>query len=184
MEDCRYDSASPPAAAPTGIRNRALLTMLYRSGLRVSEALALRVSDVNLAAHTVRVLHGKGGKAATCGFHPSATDALARWTDTRKALGLRTGTLFCTLRGGPMHAQYVRNLLHRLGGRAGVGKRVHPRGLRHTFVVELEAAATPVTVISNLLGHSSTAVTSRHLDLTNAQAVTVLESVSLPPLED
>ena len=169
--------------APTGIRNRALLTLLYRSGLRVSEALALRPGDVNMAAHTVRVLHGKGAKATTRGFHPSATDALARWTDTRKALGIRNGTLFCTLRGGPVSDQYVRNLLHRLGTRAGIDKRVHPHGLRHTFAVELENAGTPVTVISKLLGHSSTAVTSRYLDhLTNAQAVTALEAAELPGL--
>ena len=169
--------------APTGIRNRALLMLLYRSGLRVSEALALRASDVNLAAHTARVLHGKGNKATTRGFHPCAADALARSINTRKALGIRNGTLFCTLRGGPVSDQYVRNLLHRLGERAGVDKRVHPHGLRHTFAVELEAAGTPVTVISKLLGHSSTAVTSRYLDhLTNAQAVTVLEAVELPGL--
>jgi site-specific recombinase XerD len=169
--------------APTGIRNRALLTLLYRSGLRVSEALALRPGDVSLAAHTVRVLHGKGGKATTRGFHPSATDALARWTDTRKALGIRGGPLFCTLQGGPVSDQYVRNLLHRLGARAGIDKRVHPHGLRHTFAVELENAGTPVTVISKLLGHSSTAVTSRYLDhLTNAQAVTALEAAELPVL--
>ena len=57
-----------------------MLMLLYRSGLRVGELTALRVSDVNLTADTVRVLHGKGDKATTRGFHPSATDALARWT--------------------------------------------------------------------------------------------------------
>jgi integrase/recombinase XerD len=61
--------------APIGIRDRALLCLLSRSGLRLSEALALRASDVNLAARTVRVLHGKGDKATARGFHPSATDA-------------------------------------------------------------------------------------------------------------
>jgi site-specific recombinase XerD len=116
--------------APTGIRNRALLTLLYRSGLRVSEALALRPSDINLTAHTVRVLHGKGDKATTRGFHPSADDALARWLDARRQLGGR-GPLFCTLAGGPLSGQYVRNLLHRLGDCAGIDKRVHPHGLRH-----------------------------------------------------
>jgi integrase len=76
--------------AATGIRNRALLTLLYRSGLRVSEIVALRVSDVDLKKHTVRVLYGKGDKATTRGFHPSADDALARWIDTRKARGAAT----------------------------------------------------------------------------------------------
>lgn len=176
--------------APTGIRNRALLTLLYRSGLRVSEAVgdirrgkpALRASGVNLPAHTVRVLHGKGDKATTRGFHPSATDALARWIDTRKARGI-SGPLFCTLKGQPLHAQYVRLMLHRLAAQAGVEKRVHPHSLRHTYAWELEQAGVPVSVISDLLGHSSIAVTARYLKhLTNHQAITVLEAVTLPAL--
>lgn len=169
--------------APTGIRNRAMLTLLYRSGLRVSEVLALRPSDVNLDAHTVRVLHGKGNKATTRGFHPSATDALARWLDKRKGMGVR-GPLFCTLAGRPLQAQYVRLMLHRLAAAANVEKRVHPHGLRHTFAWELEQAGVPVSVISALLGHSSIAVTARYLNhLTNHQAVSALEAVDLPPLE-
>lgn len=170
--------------APSGIRNRALLTLLYRSGLRISEALALRPSDVDLAKHTIRVLHGKGDKATTRGFHPSATDALARWIDTRKARGVKRGPLFCTLVGGPMDPEYVRAMLHRLGDKAGVDKRVHPHGLRHTFAFELEEAGMPVTAISKLLGHSSIAVTHRYLDhLTNGQAVSALECIDLPELE-
>jgi integrase/recombinase XerD len=170
-------------AAPTGIRNRALLTLFYRSGLRISEALALKPSDISLTAHTVRVLHGKGDKATTRGFHPSADDALARWLDTRRHLALR-GPLFCTLSGAPLHAQYVRQLLSRLAVRGGVDKRVHPHGLRHTFAVELREAGTDVAVISKLLGHSSIAITARYLDhLTNAQAIAALEAVDLPALD-
>jgi site-specific recombinase XerD len=171
--------------APTGIRNRALLTLLYRSGLRVSEVLALRPSDVDMDRHSIRLLDTKSGRAQTRGFHPSADDALARWTDTRKALGIGSHgkRLFCTLDGTPLSDDYVRGLLRRLGTKAGVSKRVHPHGLRHTFAVELEAAGTPVTTISKLLGHSSVAVTARYLDhLTNGQAVTALEAADLPPL--
>ncbi len=169
--------------APSGIRNKALLTLLYRSGLRISEALALRTTDINFEAHTIRVLHGKGNKATTRGFHPSATDALARWMDTRKARGIKRGPLFCTLDGGTMDPEYVRAMLHRLGDKAGVEKRVHPHGLRHTFACELEAKGVRVSVISELLGHSSIAVTSRYLaHLTNGQAISVLESVDLPEL--
>lgn len=171
--------------ARTGIRNRALLTLLYRSGLRVSEVLSLRPSDIDMAKHSIRLRDTKSGRAQTRGFHPSADDALARWLDTRKAAGIGNhGTrLFCTLDGGSLHPQYVRNLLHRLGEHAGIGKRVHPHGLRHSFAFELEQAGTPVTVISKLLGHSSIAVTARYLDhLTNHQAVSALETVELPPL--
>jgi site-specific recombinase XerD len=171
------------ARSRTGIRNRALLVALYRSGVRISEALALRPADVDLKRHTFRVLHGKGDKATVRGFHPSADDALARWIDTRKGLGLRNGPLFCTLDGGALSDRYVRNLLHRLADRAGVEKRVHPHGLRHTFADELRAAGMDVVKISKLLGHSSIAVTNRYLDhLTNDQAVAALEAVARPEL--
>jgi site-specific recombinase XerD len=151
--------------------------------VRISEALALRPADVDLKRHTFRVLHGKGDKATVRGFHPSADDALARWIDTRKGLGLRNGPLFCTLDGGALSDRYVRNLLHRLADRAGVEKRVHPHGLRHTFADELRAAGMDVVKISKLLGHSSIAVTNRYLDhLTNDQAVAALEAVALPEL--
>jgi site-specific recombinase XerD len=167
----------------TGIRNRALLTLLYRSGLRIAEALALKPSDIDLGRHSARVLHGKGDKATVRGFHPSADDALARWMDTRRGLGLRNGPLFCTLQGGDLSDRYVRNLLKRLAGQAGIDKRVHPHGLRHTFADELRAAGVDVVTISKLLGHSSIAVTSRYLDhLTNDQAVSALQGVNLPPL--
>lgn len=167
--------------APTGIRNRALLMLLYRSGLRISEALDLKPSDINLKAHSIRVLHGKGDKATTRGFHPSATDALARWMDTRKKLGVKGGPLFCTLEGGPVYSQYVRLMLQRLAAKSGVDKRVHPHGLRHTFADELRRAGADVVTISKLLGHSSIAVTNRYLDhLSNAQAVEALELIELP----
>lgn len=173
------------AVSRTGIRNRALLTLLYRSGLRISELLALKPSDVSLAAHSVRVLDGKGHKTTTRGFHPTADDALARWLDTRRGLGHRGGPLFCTLDGRPLHAQYVRLLLQRLAARAGVDKRVHPHGLRHTFADELRRAGVDVVTISKLLGHSSIAITVRYLDhLTNSQAIDTLTAVQLPALTD
>lgn len=169
--------------APTGIRNRAMLTLLYRSGLRVSEMLALRPADVNLAQHSIRLLDTKSGKPQTRGFHPTAADALMRWMDKRSELGVRNAPLFCTLSGDPVSDDYVRVLLRRLGAKAGIGKRVHPHGLRHTFACELEAQGAPVTVISKLLGHSSVAVTARYLDhLSNAQAIEALGNIEMPPL--
>ncbi len=174
--------------APTGIRNRALIMLLSRSGVRISEALALKPANVDFATHTARVLHGKGDKATVRGFHPSADVALARWLETRKQYaavhGWKNGPLFCTLDGGPLSDRYVRDLLKRLADKAGIDKRVHPHGLRHTFAWELEQAGVPVSVISDLLGHSSIAVTARYLKhLTNGQAVKVLQDVDLPSLE-
>jgi|HubBroStandDraft_6_1064221.scaffolds.fasta_scaffold91141_3 site-specific recombinase XerD len=195
----------------SGIRNRALLTLLYRSGIRISEAVGaparperrfrgrdgeeriqaarpaippLRLADVDQDERTIRVLHGKGNKATTRHYHASADDALGRWVDTRKAMGLRGGPLFCTLDGGQMQAQYVRGLLKRLAAEAAIDKRVHPHGFRHTFAVELRRSGTDIAVISKLLGHSSIAVTARYLDhLTNDEAAKGLAAAKLPPLE-
>ena len=169
--------------ALTGIRNRALLMMLYRSGLRISEVLGMRMADLDQAKHSVRLLDTKSGGAQTRGYHPSVDDALARWIDTRKKLNTRSAPLFCTLQGARINDQQIRNLVKRLAEKAGIERRVHPHALRHTFAAELEAAGTPVTVISKLLGHSSIAVTARYLDhLTNAQAISVLEHTDLPDL--
>ena len=170
------------ARSATGIRNRALLTLLYRSGLRISEVLALRLSDVNFTAHSIRLLDTKVDEPQTRGFHPSADDALMRWIDHRRQLGLR-GPLFCTLDGTPMSQQYVGMMLKRLAAHAGIEKRVHPHGLRHTFAVELDAAGTSLSVISKLLGHHSVPTTARYLDhLTNRQAITALQGIDLPSL--
>jgi integrase/recombinase XerD len=170
--------------APTGIRNRALIMLLYRSGLRISEALALKPSGVDLDAHSARVLHGKGDKATVRPLHPSADDAIMRWLDRRATLGLPNGPLFCTLDGGPLSDRYVRDMLKRLGAKAGIDKRVHPHGLRHTYANELREAGADVVVISKALGHTSIAVTARYLDhLTNGQAVDAVAALELPDVE-
>src|SRR5690348_6281430 len=82
MAACSRRSAS-------GIRNRALVALLFGTGLRISEALALHVKDVDFDAGTVRVLHGKGDRDRTVRIAPDALDPLERWLDLRLELGIR-----------------------------------------------------------------------------------------------
>ena len=150
--------------APTGIRNRALLAVLYRGGLRVSEALALEPKDVDRKHGTVRILHGKGDRARTVGLDAGAFALVERWLEKRKALGIkRSAPLFCTLDGRPVDSSYVRHALKRLAAKAGIEKRVHPHGLRHTHAAELAREGVAMNVIQAQLGHSSLATTSRYL---------------------
>ena len=151
------------ATSRTGIRNRALLTVLYRGGLRISEAVALRPADADPARGTIRVMDGKGGKPRTVGLDAGAMATVARWADTRRAAGIRRGPLFSTLAGGPVSAQYVRAMMARAAAKAGLERRVHPHGLRHTHAAELVAEGVPMPVIRDQLGHSSLAVTDRYL---------------------
>jgi integrase len=173
------------ARSATGIRNRALLTLLYRSGLRIAEALALKPSDIDVRRHTARVLHGKGDKATVRGFHPSATDAVARWVDTRRTLGLRNGPLFCTLGGGPIYPQYVRALLGRLAAQAGSTTGCTRTGCATRSPTNCAPPGSTWSSSPNCSATRRSRVTSRYLDhLTNHQAVSALETVDLPPLED
>ena len=150
--------------APTGIRNRALVAVLYRSGLRISEALALYPKDVTHDTASISVLHGKGDKRRTAGIDLEALAILDRWLDRRRQLGLKgRQRIFCTLSGKPLQPSYVRAMLPRLARRAGIEKRVHAHGLRHTMAAELMAEGVPVNVIQAQLGHSSVATTSTYL---------------------
>jgi site-specific recombinase XerD len=150
--------------APTGVRNRALIAVLWRCGLRVSEALSLELRDVDLEAGTVRVRHGKGDRSRTVGLNEQTTVLLARWIDRRRGLGPGArAPIFCTLAGGRIDTSYVRRLLPRLAAKAGIDRRVHAHGLRHTYASELAREGTAINVIRDALGHTSLAVTDRYL---------------------
>lgn len=151
--------------APTGVRNRALIAVLYRGGLRLGETLALLPKDIDLDQGTVAVLHGKGNRRRTVGIDPGAVQLIRSWLERRSDLGFSSRIpLFCTLRGRPLKPSYVRTLLPRLADRAGIDKRVHPHGLRHTHAYELMMEGVPVPVIQQQLGHTSLATTSIYLD--------------------
>ena len=92
-------------------------------------------------------------------------DQVKLWLDRRHQLHVNgRRRVFCTLKGGPVSATYVRMMLTRLADKAGIEKRVHPHGLRHTHAAELCSEGTPVNVISRQLGHSNAATTARYID--------------------
>lgn len=158
--------------APTGIRNRALIVLLWRGGLRIGEALKLKPADVDAKAGTVRVLHGKGDRSRVVGLDPLAFDALARWMDVRAHLGVNGhAPVFCTLKAKKLSTAYVRALLPRLAAKAGIEKRVHAHGLRHSHAVELVQEGVPLHVIRRQLGHASLETTARYLDHLHPQDV-------------
>ncbi len=164
--------------APTAIRNRALIVLLYRAGLRISEALALKPKDLDADAGSIRVLEGKGSKARTVGLDPASFAVIQRWMDERKRRCINGhALLLCTLKGKPLEAAYVRALFKRLAKKAGIEKRVHPHGLRHSHAAQLAREGLPVNVIQAQLGHSSLATTSLYLDhIAPQQLIEIMKS--------
>jgi site-specific recombinase XerD len=154
---------------PTGKRNAALLNVLWRSGLRCSEALALMPRDIEDGQLHVR--HGKGDEARIVALHDECSVALERWMLVRDKLGVNGHhPVFCTIaqgatraRGGPLDGSYVRHMLPRLAKRAGLSQRVHAHGLRHTHARDLVLAGVPLVDIRDQLGHANASTTDIYL---------------------
>lgn len=175
--------AAIPSRNPNGLRMRALVATLYGSALRVSEALALLPSDVE--GGMVRVRDGKGGRARTVGLDDSCADVLGRWMDRRPSLGL-TGRhpIFAAYSrgsvGNPMDSREVRRAVARFGEKAGIQKRVHPHGLRHSLAFQLANDGVPLHVIQAQLGHASLATTNVYISHLNpAEVVATVRGLNL-----
>lgn len=165
LQACSRDRSSRRDRGATGIRNAALLAVLYRSGLRIAEALALRPIDVDHGAAEIRVRRGKGGRGRVVPVDAQCIAFVQRWIAVRDTLPAhkRLDPLFCTLRGGALDTAYVRELLPRLAERAALGRRVHAHAFRHTYAAELAREGTPLPAISKLLGHARLDHTATYL---------------------
>ncbi|HEY6002196.1 MAG TPA: tyrosine recombinase XerC [Anaeromyxobacter sp.] len=160
---------APAGDGPAALRDRAILELLYGSGLRVSELVGLDVDDVDLDARLVRVL-GKRRKERIVPFGKAAAAALRRWVaQGRPALvkGARAGApLFLNARGGRLLQRSVARRLDRAVLAAGLPRHVHPHVLRHCFATHLLGNGADLRGIQELLGHASLSTTQRyaHLD--------------------
>jgi site-specific recombinase XerD len=147
------------------VRLRALIVVLWRAGLRISEALALSESDLDLHRGAILVRRGKGGKRREVGMDRWAWEQLGPWLQLRAALPV--GALFCVLRGPtagrPWAPAGVRSQLHHAAARAGVRRRFAPHQLRHAHAVEMSREGVPLLVIQRQLGHADLAITSVYL---------------------
>jgi integrase/recombinase XerD len=152
---------APPFATPTGVRDRALLELLYGAGMRVSEATGLDVDDLDLEAGGIRVL-GKGGKEREVPLGSFAREALARYLSSARPTlaSVRTrGALFLNARGGRLTRQSVARLVSGYARAAGIDRPVSPHDLRHSFATHLLDGGADVRVVQELLGHASVATT-------------------------
>ncbi len=157
-------------------RDRALLELLYATGLRISEAVSLDWRDLDLAGRTLRVL-GKGGKERLVPFGRPALAALRAWRDRWESVR-RAGSdggepVFLNRRGGRLTDRSARRTVDRWVEAAALRRGIHPHTLRHTFATHLLERGADLRAIQELLGHASLATTQRytHVDLEHLLAV-------------
>lgn len=158
---------APDTRRPAGVRDRAVLELLYATGMRASECLGLSLEDLNLSAGYV-ICMGKGGKQRLV---PVGAEALA-WTrrylqdvrprDTRRR---DCGRLFVNPRGGPLSRQSLWTLVRRAAAGAGLKRRVSPHMLRHSFATHLLEGGADLRAVQAMLGHADIATTQIYTHL-------------------
>jgi integrase/recombinase XerD len=182
--------AQPNLRASTGLRDRVMLELMYRAGLRVGEVCDLEPRDVDLAEGVVHVIEGKGGKDRTAYYDPPEVSPLiADWLAVRRRLGLDWApTLFCTVRpsnttlggrhepGRPVGRRQVQDMIKRRAAHAGVDPaKVTPHKLRHTFATELLDEGVNLRAVQELLGHADLATTEVYLHVFDADLRKVIQ---------
>jgi integrase/recombinase XerC len=186
--------AGPEPVDPAGLRDRAILELLYATGIRVGELCGLRLGDVDLAADTVRVL-GKGAKERVVPFGEPARAALLDYlakgraamappTPDRQAGPSRPGkwggaadqdVLFFNRRGRPMTRWDVRDMLERYRVAAGVPAGTSPHTLRHSYATHLLEGGADLRAVQELLGHVALTTTQTYTHVSNERLRRVYE---------
>jgi integrase/recombinase XerD len=152
---------APDETKPTGQRDRAMLELLYATGIRVTELVELRVSNVDFGLGLIRVT-GKGNKQRIVPVHERAAAAITEYMrEGRYALlkGRTSPFLFVTARGGPLTRQAFWNNLKLSGRKAGIFHNLSPHVLRHTFATHLLEGGADLRSLQTMLGHADLSTT-------------------------
>jgi site-specific recombinase XerD len=175
---------APDNATPRGLRDRAMLELLYGGGLRVSELVALDTGQVRLEEGEA-IVHGKGAKERVVFFGMPAMDALEAYLrDGRTALlaaaeerhepaRIDRAALFVNRSGGRLTARSVQSLIKRYAVAAGIPEDVHPHLLRHSFATHLLDGGADLRIVQELLGHSSANTTQIYTHVSQARQAEV-----------
>lgn len=152
---------APSVDRPNGMRDRAMLELLYSSGLRVSELCAVRLSDLNLDFGVVRVT-GKGSKQRLVPVGAKAQAAIRDYLCSARGKllkGKASAALFVTARGGAMTRQGFWKLIVNYGRQVGIFEGLTPHVLRHSFATHLLEGGADLRSVQSMLGHSDIATT-------------------------
>ncbi len=164
--------AAPDIEKPQGLRDRAMLELLYACGLRVSELVSLKIEQLNLRQGVIRVF-GKGSKERLVPIGEQAVSWIEDYTrDSRPVLlkgRLTTNALFVTNRGGPMTRQAFWYVIKRNARQADINKHLSPHTLRHAFATHLVNHGADLRVVQMLLGHSDLSTTQIYTHVARAR---------------
>ncbi len=162
--------SAPDTSRPKGLRDQAILEVLYASGIRVSELVGLDLPDVNLEAGELRVI-GKGDKQRIALLGRPAVKALRAYLKNGRPAQARQGAtpsraVFLNRFGGRLSARSVDTIVRKAGIQAGLAQTVTPHLLRHTFATHMLDGGADLRVVQELLGHENIATTQIYAHVT------------------
>jgi integrase/recombinase XerD len=169
--------AQPDTATPLGLRDRALIELLYATGLRVSELVGLRAADINLEAGYL-ICSGKGSKQRLVPIGDQAATWVRRYQKEARAQLVKKGSaprLFVNTRGGPLSRVGFWKNLKRYGRRAGLAAALSPHVLRHSFATHLLDRGADLRAIQMMLGHADLSTTQIYTHVLEARLRSVYD---------
>jgi integrase/recombinase XerD len=161
--------SQPRGTDPQALRDRALLELMYASGLRASEAIGLEVGDVDLDERILRA-RGKGSKERIVPIGQAALRALGAYLERGRPKLVKTqveGHLFVNFRGGQLTRQGLYKIVRRHALTAGLADRMSPHTLRHTFATHLLAGGCDLRSVQEMLGHADVSTTQLYTHLSS-----------------
>lgn len=146
-----------------GLRNRAIVELMYASGLRASEVVSMKLADIDRSRQVIHIL-GKGKKERYVPFHEVALECLEKYLDeSRFSLMVNAKEkhqfVFVNKNGNPLTTRGLRDILDRLSLNSGMGRRLHPHTIRHTFATHLLDQGAELRFVQEMLGHSNLSTT-------------------------
>ena len=149
---------------PIDLRDKAMLELMYSSGLRLSELQGLNLANLNMRAKEVRVL-GKGNKERILPFGHHALQALQQWLKVRLLFNPKDDALFVSSRGNRISHSAIQNRMELWGIRQGLNTHLNPHKLRHSFATHMLEASSDLRAVQELLGHSNLSTTQIYTHL-------------------
>ena len=170
--------STPNGDSAVDLRDRAMLELMYASGMRVGELVSLDLGDIDLEQSFVRCF-GKGAKERLVPIHPQAVDALRAYLKNGRPQMVKRHSAqaaFLNLRGGRLGRQGFWLILKRLAARCGIERKITPHTLRHSFATHLLHGGASLRHVQELLGHATIATTQIYTHLTDDQVRQAFES--------
>ena len=158
----------PDITDPLGERNRLILEMLYASGIRVSELVNIKISDISFGTKTIKIL-GKGNKERIAYYNNITSKYLDKYIkDGRKKLNIdNSDYLFLNYKGGRLTTRGVEKVLNNIIDQTAINKHITPHMLRHSFATHLLNEGCDLLSVQELLGHASLSATNIYTHITN-----------------